>query len=389
MRVVFAGTPAFSIPCLTALLGAPRVELVGVYTQPDRPAGRGKKPRPSRIKQFARAHGAAVFQPESFADEATLDALRRLRPELMVVVAYGLLLPAAVLAIPALGCVNLHASLLPRWRGAAPIQRALEAGDATTGVSLMQMEPGLDRGPLLAASSIPIQPDDTGGSLHDRLARLAGELLAANLSALAAQTLAATPQDESLTCYAHKLQKAEAVLDWRLSAVALERKVRAFNPRPMARAKLGGVWLKVLQATVDAGVGAATDSAGNLAADTATDSADNLAADTATNSVIAPATAPAIDSAITSATDPAISSAISSAIAPAIDSVIASDLATANAQPGEIVAVDKAGIAVATGAGALVLTRVQKPGGRPMSVTALLNGMEITPGMRFAIAGCA
>ena len=255
MRVVFAGTPAFSTPCLAALLGADSVVLAGVYTRPDRPAGRGGKIRPSAVKaavkECAAARGLPVFQPESLHGESAPANLRRLNPDLMVVVAYGLLLPASLLAIPPLGCVNLHASLLPRWRGAAPIERAIEAGDDTTGVSLMQMDAGLDTGAVLARSSIPIAADDTGGGLRDKLARLAGELLAANLLALAARKLAAMPQDESLTCYAPKLEKAEAKLDWRLDALALERKVRAFNPWPVAVAGLDGVWLRVLGARAD------------------------------------------------------------------------------------------------------------------------------------------
>jgi len=199
-----------------------------------------------------------ICRPESLRDEAAVEALRRLRPDLRVVVAFGLLLPAAALAVPRLGCVNLHASLLPRWRGAAPIARAVEAGDAVSGVSLMQMDAGLDTGPVLAAARVGIGAHDTAGDLHDKLARLAARLLAENLRQFAAGELTATPQDQARACHAPKLTKAEAQLDWRRDAVALERQVRAFQPWPVAFAEVGGVGaagglrLRVLRAAVGA-----------------------------------------------------------------------------------------------------------------------------------------
>jgi len=199
-----------------------------------------------------------IFQPESLRDDAAVEGLRRLRPDLMVVVAFGLLLPAAVLAVPRLGCVNLHASLLPRWRGAAPIARAIEAGDTVTGVSLMQMDAGLDTGPVLAAARVAIGAHDTAGDLHDKLARLAARLLAENLRQFAAGELTATPQDAARACHAPKLTKAEARLDWRRDAAALERQVRAFQPWPVAFAEVGGVGaagglrLRALRAAVGA-----------------------------------------------------------------------------------------------------------------------------------------
>lgn len=260
LRVVFAGAAAFSVPCLRELLAADGMEVVGLLTGPDRPAGRGRQLGMNAVKEFARgdasARNIALHQPESLRDEAALNALRSLRADLMVVVAFGALLPSAALAIARLGCVNLHASLLPRWRGAAPIARAIEAGDAATGVSLMRMDAGLDTGPVLASAAAAIDARDTAGVLHDRLARMAARLLADNLRPLAAGALTAMPQDESQACYAAKLTKAEARLDWRLDAAALARKVRAFNPWPAAHTEIGeagdGVRIRVLQAEVGA-----------------------------------------------------------------------------------------------------------------------------------------
>lgn len=250
MRVVFAGTPAFAVPCLQALLAADGVQVAGVYTRPDGRAGRGRERRPSAVKRVAEARGAAVYQPGRMGDEGAMETLQRLNPDLLVVVAFGQLLPAAVLAGARLGCVNLHASLLPRWRGAAPIQRAIEAGDPATGVTLMKMDSGLDTGPVLASASIGIAAHDTAGSLHDRLSRLAARLLTGHLPALAAGQWEATPQDERLACHAPKLSPGEAMLDWRLDAARLERRVRAFNPWPVAFTEVGGMRLRVWRAAV-------------------------------------------------------------------------------------------------------------------------------------------
>jgi len=214
LRLVFAGTPEFSVPCLDACR-ASGAEVVAVYTQPDRPAGRGRKLTPSPVKQAALAAGIAVEQPESLKPADVQQALADYRPDLLVVVAYGLILPRKVLAIPRLGCWNVHASLLPRWRGAAPIQRAILAGDRESGVDLMRMEAGLDTGPVLLERRTPISRDDTGGSLHDRLAMLGAEALAEGLRrTLAGEALVATPQPEDGVTYAHKLDKAEAKLDF-------------------------------------------------------------------------------------------------------------------------------------------------------------------------------
>ena len=247
MRIVFAGTPDFSVPVLQALLDSGH-EVVGVYSQPDRPAGRGRKLRPGPVKQLALQHEIPVFQPLSLRDEAAQATLAALEPELMVVVAYGLILPRAVLDIPARGCVNLHASLLPRWRGAAPIQRAILAGDRETGVCLMQMEAGLDSGPVLAQVKTEIRDEETGGSLHDRLSQLAAGLIARHLDDLAAGRLTPAPQDESLVTYASKLDKAEAAIDWTRNADELERQVRAFNPWPVAQADYQGEKLRIWDA---------------------------------------------------------------------------------------------------------------------------------------------
>ncbi|MET0230166.1 MAG: methionyl-tRNA formyltransferase [Rhodanobacteraceae bacterium] len=238
LRLVFAGTPEFAVPCLDACLAAP-AEVVAVYTQPDRPAGRGRKRTPSPVKQRALAANIPVEQPETLKDP---DAQRRLAdyaPDLVIVVAYGLILPKKVLAIPRLGCWNVHASLLPRWRGAAPIQRAILAGDSQSGVDLMQMEAGLDTGPVLIERRTPISRDDTGGTLHDRLATLGADALREGLERLGrGETLEAHAQSADGIAYAHKIEKSEARLDWNEPASVLERKVRAFDPWPAAEAEL-------------------------------------------------------------------------------------------------------------------------------------------------------
>lgn len=244
MRIVFAGTPEFAVSSLRA--AARHHEVVAVYTQPDRPAGRGRGLAPSPVKLEAVARGIPVYQPESLKDQAAQQQLRDLQPDLMVVVAYGLILPKAVLAIPTHGCWNVHASLLPRWRGAAPIQRAIQAGDETTGVCLMQMEAGLDTGPVLLHQELPIAATDTGGQLHDRLAELGAQVLSDGLGLLRAGIKPiARPQPEQGVTYAHKLDKAEAKLDWAQDAGALARTVRAFNPWPIAEATLAGERVRI------------------------------------------------------------------------------------------------------------------------------------------------
>ncbi|MBZ9664165.1 methionyl-tRNA formyltransferase [Pseudomonas sp. LMG 31766] len=296
LRIVFAGTPEFAAEHLKALLASPH-EIVAVYTQPDRPAGRGQKLMPSPVKQLALEHGIAVYQPVSLRNEEAQAELAALKPDLMVVVAYGLILPQAVLDIPRLGCINSHASLLPRWRGAAPIQRAVQAGDAESGVTVMQMEAGLDTGPMLLKVSTPISASDTGGSLHDRLAQLGPQAVLQAIAGLAAGTLIGAVQDDALANYAHKLNKDEARLDFSRPAVELERLVRAFHPWPICHTMLNGDALKVHAAEIGEGKGS----------------------------------------------------------------------------PGTILAADKNGLTVACGDGALRLTRLQLPGGKPLAFADLYN----------------
>ncbi|WP_431483037.1 methionyl-tRNA formyltransferase [Pseudomonas solani] len=296
LRLVFAGTPEFAAEHLKALLDTPH-SIVAVYTQPDRPAGRGQKLMPSPVKQLALQHGIPVMQPPTLRDADAQAELKALGADLMVVVAYGLILPQVVLDTPRLGCINSHASLLPRWRGAAPIQRAVQAGDAESGVTVMQMEAGLDTGPMLLKVVTPITADDTGGSLHDRLAALGPQAVVQAIGQLAAGTLVGEVQDDALATYAHKLNKDEARLDWSRPADELERLVRAFNPWPICHSTLGGEPLKVLAAQLGEGQG----------------------------------------------------------------------------QPGQILAASKDGLTVACGSGALRLTRLQLPGGKPLSFADLFN----------------
>lgn len=306
MRIIFAGTPEFAAQHLQALLDAGR-QVVAVYTQPDRPAGRGQKLMPSPVKQLALQHGLPVYQPQTLRDPIAQAELAALQPDLMVVVAYGLILPQVVLDTPRLGCINSHASLLPRWRGAAPIQRAIEAGDASSGVTVMQMEAGLDTGPMLLKVSTTITAEDTGGSLHDRLATLGSAAVVEAVGKLAAGELQGEVQDDSLATYAHKLNKDEARLDWSRPAVELERLIRAFNPWPICHSTLNGDALKVHAAQLGEGSG----------------------------------------------------------------------------QPGTILAADKTGLTVACGQGALRLTRLQLPGGKPLSFTDLYNSRreQFAPGL--------
>ena len=296
LRIVFAGTPEFAAAHLKALLDTPH-QIIAVYTQPDRPAGRGQKLMPSPVKQLALQHGIAVLQPPTLRAAEAQAELAALAPDLMVVVAYGLILPQAVLDIPRLGCINSHASLLPRWRGAAPIQRAVQAGDAQSGVTVMRMEAGLDTGPMLLKAITPITPQDTGGTLHDRLAELGPVAVVQAIIGLADGSLVGEVQDDSLANYAHKLNKDEARIDWARPADELERLVRAFNPWPICHTTLSGETLKVLAAHADEG----------------------------------------------------------------------------NGEPGTILSASKDGLIVACGQSALRLTRLQLPGGKPLSFTDLFN----------------
>lgn len=239
LRIIFAGTPEFAAEHLKALLNS-RHQVIAVYSQPDRPAGRGKKLTASPVKEVALEHDIPVYQPLSFKSPEAVAELMALKADLMVVVAYGLILPKVVLDAPRLGCINVHASILPRWRGAAPIQRAIEAGDSETGVTIMQMDVGLDTGDMLIKAFCPILNEDTGGTLHDKLINIGAPALIQALDLIQSGNTKPEKQDDHQSNYAPKLSKEEAALDWQLSATELERKVRAFNPFPIAHTKPAG-----------------------------------------------------------------------------------------------------------------------------------------------------
>jgi methionyl-tRNA formyltransferase len=252
LSVVFAGTPDFSVPALEAI-AASRHRVLAAYAQPDRRSGRGLKVEPGPVRRTAEALGIPLEQPPSLKDPEAQHALAARQPDVMVVVAYGLILPQAVLDIPRLGCLNIHASLLPRWRGAAPIQRAIAAGDRWTGITIMRLEAGLDTGPMLSQEAVEIAANETGGSLHDRLAILGARMIVDALDELEAGTARFTRQDDRLATYAKKLSKDEARLDWSQPASVLERQVRAFDPWPVAETRLDGQQLRIWGAHAEAG----------------------------------------------------------------------------------------------------------------------------------------
>jgi len=254
VRIVFAGTPEFAERALAGLLGAGH-QVTLVLTQPDRPSGRGLRSTQTPVKRLARARGIDVYQPESLGAPAHAARIAAATPEVIVVAAYGLILPKQVLELAPLGAINIHASLLPRWRGAAPIQRAIMAGDAETGITIMQMDSGLDTGPMLMQRAIPVTEDDDAGSLHDKLATLGAEMIIAALDALGQGALHATPQPESGVSYAHKLGSADSLLDWSRPAQALARQVRALRPVPGAVSALAGESIKIWEAQVADGAG--------------------------------------------------------------------------------------------------------------------------------------
>ena len=247
LKIIFAGTPEFAAAALKDLLTTEH-QVIAVYSQPDRPAGRGRKLTASPVKQIALEQGIPVYQPKNLKGEEDLQVLEGLQADLMVVAAYGLILPQRVLDAPKLGCINIHASLLPRWRGAAPIQRAILAGDAETGITIMEMEAGLDTGPMFYKLACPITAEETGGSLHDKLARMGGEALLAALPGIADGSLPAQPQDDCQANYAAKLDKSEAQIDWNRTAIELQRQVAAFNPWPVAQTEYQGKKLRIWQA---------------------------------------------------------------------------------------------------------------------------------------------
>lgn len=255
-RIVFAGTPEFALAPLTALVDAGH-SIVAVYTQPDRPAGRGRRVTASPVKRFAEERGFVVLQPETFRNEAAVAEFAALQPDILIVAAYGLILPQNVLDVPGHGCLNVHASVLPRWRGAAPIQAAILAADETTGVSLMRMTAGLDCGPVFSTSVTAIGKEESAGELHDRLAVLGGETLVKDLSSILRGDISPVAQDESLVTYAGKIQKQDAELDWGLSADELQRHIRAYNPVPGAFFFTDNeVRVKIWQAAVVTGIDA-------------------------------------------------------------------------------------------------------------------------------------
>lgn len=249
LRIIFAGTPDFAASALAALINAGH-NIIAVYTQPDRPAGRGRKLHASPVKNIALEANIPVYQPENLKSETAQTQLAALEADVMIVAAYGLILPQAVLDMPRLGCLNIHASLLPRWRGAAPIQRAIAAGDTETGITIMQMNAGLDTGDILKRYPCPITKEDNGGSLHDRLAAIGASAIVETINDLESGKLVATAQDDALATYAHKLDKAEAQIDWHLSAIEIERLIRAFNPWPVAFTYINDKPLRIWQAQV-------------------------------------------------------------------------------------------------------------------------------------------
>ncbi len=249
LRVIFAGTPDFAASSLAALINSEH-QVVAVYTQPDRPAGRGRKLHASPVKEVALKNDIPVLQPDNLKNAETQDALRAFNADIMVVAAYGLILPQAVLDIPRFGCLNIHASLLPRWRGAAPIQRAIAAGDKESGITIMQMNAGLDTGDILQLTSCPITENDNGGDLHDRLAKMGATAILETLEKLDSDNLNPTTQNDSQATYAHKLDKKEALINWQNSAPEIERLIRAFNPWPVAFTYLNNKTLRIWQAQV-------------------------------------------------------------------------------------------------------------------------------------------
>ena len=253
MKIIFAGTPEFAVPALAALIEA-KHEIVMVLTQPDRPAGRGMKLKASPVKVLAGQHQLHVFQPETLKEISVQAQIEAVNADVMIVAAYGLIIPTVVLHMPKFGCYNIHASLLPRWRGAAPIHRSLLIGDKETGVTIMEVVPALDAGAMVSRGVVPITENDTTQTLHDALSQTGADLMVQAMSELAQKgVLASTPQDESLVTYAHKLEKAEAAIDWQKSAVEISRQVRAFNPFPVAQGVLKGQVCRIWMATAKAG----------------------------------------------------------------------------------------------------------------------------------------
>jgi methionyl-tRNA formyltransferase len=332
LRLGFAGTPEFAVPALEALVRSHH-RVAAVFTQPDRPAGRGRTLKMSAVKRCAVLAGIDVHQPASFKAPDALATLRSLELDALVVVAYGLILPPTVLAAPELGCFNIHASLLPRWRGAAPIQRALLAGDATTGVTIMRMEAGLDTGPMLAIRVVPIAERDTAGTLHDRLAQAGAELIVAALDA-AASGARELPQPPDGVTYAKKIDKAEAMIDWQAPAAVILRQVRAFNPWPIAETRLHGAQLRIWDAELAPEVAA----------------------------LPAARTAPRADTPVDSPSGPGSDPEPGAGAAAAL--------------PGTVIAASGDGVDVACGHGVLRLKRLQLAGRNALDAREFLNAQQ-------------
>lgn len=253
LRIIFAGTPDFAATALDALIKNQNdlnVDVVAIYTQPDRPAGRGRQLKTSPVKELALEHSIPVYQPLNFKQQDDLNILNKLKPDLMIVAAYGIILPVDVLTTPSLGCINIHASLLPRWRGAAPIQRAIIAGDTQTGITIMQMDKGLDTGDMILNKTCNIDANDTSSSLHDKLATLGADAMQEALKLIQQHAIATTKQDDSQACYAHKLNKEEAFIDWQQNADDIARQVRAFNSWPVAQTHFDEKIIRIWQANV-------------------------------------------------------------------------------------------------------------------------------------------
>ncbi len=349
LRIAFAGTPDFSVPALEALLKAGH-SVVGVLTQPDRPKGRGRQIAASPVKVAALAHGIPVSQPLGLKDEAGRAELLAWRPDTLVVVAYGLILPPAVLGIPRLGCINIHASLLPRWRGAAPIQRAILAGDAISGVTIMLMDVGLDTGPMLLRKEVVIEADETGGSLHDRLSVLGGAAVIEALEGRAAGTLPAIPQPTEGVTYAAKLEKAEALIDWTRDAIEIERQVRAFNPWPIAETRLNGEQLRVFEARAEDGRFGDDRFASSRFVDR------RFEADGGTH---------ALQQTVVGHTA-------------SVSGPITEDLSMKGTDPGTIIAVRDDALVVECGRGHLALRQLQRPGKRVVPAADLARSLHLT-----------
>jgi methionyl-tRNA formyltransferase len=364
LRVAFAGTPDFALPAFHALARS-RHQLVGVLTQPDRPKGRGRQLAASPVKLAALERGVPVSQPVSLKTEADRADLAAWLPDVLVVVAYGLILPRAALDLPRLGCVNIHASLLPRWRGAAPIQRAILAGDSQTGVSIMKMDVGLDTGPVFLEQVVSIGPQETGGSLHDRLADVGGAAVVQVLDELAVDSVRSTPQSEDGVTYAAKIDKAEALIDWRLDAVEIERKVRAFNPWPIAETRLDGEQLRIYAASViDGGpAGGERDSGGRPSGEGREGASGDLGGLASGKQ--------------SSADGDGGGRPNSGPDAGHRGGPFAGDHVLHMVEPGTITEVRGDSIVVACGRGSLALTELQRPGRKPVAARDLINTLDL------------